>query len=203
MSAAEPKFHIHRHRAVEDPATDAAFTSGLLAAYRRFGCEVAARTGTLHDLETHLLVVRDMDTGDVVGGARLYVSAAREVLLPVERTLLALEPCPTDGRLWDERHGTGEVGAVWVSEAARGWELPWRLIQEAMALALELGMVRLVAFSSPHMMAVFSRAGFELDRRFGHRGVFPYPDARYLSGVMVLGDPGTWAARVAPEKLAA
>ena len=161
------------------------FTRLRCRAYARHGVLRAAATAdTCASSCSHIVVARD-HRGALLGGIRIH--RRDRGLLPVEAAL----PDSSELRqLFTELDDIAELSGAVVAAQACKTGLGAALLCAAIAAIPLLGQRAAVGFGHQHVLALYARFGLQPDPRFP---VYPYPDARYQSRVLVLRD-----ARILP-----
>jgi fatty acid desaturase len=191
LAAIDPALDLERY--VFTRSSDPAAATQCLAARRealaRHGCEAAAGSPEAEGLTTYFIALRSPSDGTLHASVCVSVPIRRRGLLPIVGVLRDQSLLAQDDRYGCDREFTAEFAAAWVSGAYRGSAAAACLMQEAAALADSLGAARAVTLCSPQMVRHVLAARFTVDLRFGEQGRFAYPDARYLSSVMVRRRP--------------
>ena len=185
-----PEVRIRAFRAIDEPETCRLFVEGHAEVLSSIGIKKV--TSSKHEWTTNpavfVIVVEDLNSNRVFGGARVHVAGGTEYL-PIEQALKELDPS-IHALVWQyAQHGSGEICGLWNSNEFKGYGLGTPiLIRSGIAMASQLGIKTLFALCSPYTVQPEVNAGMELVDAVGNKGTFYYPKLDLIATAMVLND---------------
>ena len=124
----------------------------------------------------------------MVGGIRLQ-RAHRNDPLPIERSLINLDPRITSEIEELRAYNVGEVCGLWNANRYAGHGVPWLLSQAVTAISVPAGSRKMVCFVAHYTQKHPKRNGFIPMTSLGDNGTFPeYPIPRIIAIAMVNPD---------------
>ncbi|MGY3214738.1 hypothetical protein [Mucilaginibacter sp. HD30] len=185
-----PEVRIRAFRAIDEPETCRLFVEGHAEVLSSIGIKKV--TSSKHQWTTNpavfVIVVEDLNSNKVFGGARVHVAGGTEYL-PIEQALTELDPS-IHALVWQyAQHGSGEICGLWNSNEFKGYGLGTPiLIRSGIAMASQLGIKTLFALCAPYTVQPVVNAGMELVDVVGNKGTFYYPKLDLIATAMVLND---------------
>ncbi len=133
-----------------------------------------------------VIVAEHIELG-MVAGMRLHLRPG-ELGLPMERSLMTLEPS-VPGRLAALiPEGRAEIAGLWNAHRFAGRGIPLLLISSGVALAGLLDVSALVCVAAEYVVPHTRRVGFTTLAHIGEAGLFHYPLEHMRSFAMVVMD---------------
>ena len=136
-----------------------------------------------------VIVAEHIELG-MVAGMRLHLQPG-ELGLPMERSLVSLEPSMPGRMAALIPEGRAEIAGLWNAHRFAGRGIPLLLISSGVALAGMLGVSALVCVAAEYIVPHTRSVGFTTLAHIGDAGLFRYPLEHMRSFAMVVMDPLT------------
>ena len=136
-----------------------------------------------------VIVAEHIELG-MVAGMRLHLQPG-ELGLPMERSLVSLEPSMPGRMAALIPEGRAEIAGLWNAHRFAGRGIPLLLISSGVALSGMLGVSALVCVAAEYIVPHTRSVGFTTLAHIGDAGLFRYPLEHMRSFAMVVMDPLT------------
>lgn len=185
------ELNIRAFRAMDEPSTRDEYHIGLEQVLLYYGVtKVTSQSRDwFADPNTWLIVVESREDGQILGGARMQMSAI-DLPLPMEKAIGFKDP-----RIYDivnsyRENGVGEFCGLWNSRKVAGMGLGSMYMGKAcIAIAPKMKMGTILGLCAPSTKKNSFRLGFRVDRRLGMDGEFNYPKESLLATALIIDDP--------------
>jgi len=134
-----------------------------------------------------VIVAEHIELG-MVAGMRLHLRPG-ELGLPMERSLMNLEPTVPERLAALIPEGRAEIAGLWNAHRFAGRGVPLLLISSGVALAGLLGVSALVCVAAEYVVPYTRKVGFSTLAQIGDAGLFHYPLSNMRSFAMIVTDP--------------
>lgn len=179
---------IRVFRAIDDLQACQKFVEGHMKILKVFGITMitSANIEWFMDPYTYVITVESIETGKVLGGARLQVAGGKYPL-PIETAVEEL-----DSRIFEvikgySIEGTAELCGLWNSREIAGLGIgSFLLTRTAVSVAPQLNLRSLFALCAPYTVDMAKRVGFQIATFIGNDGTFYYPKEDLLATAVYL-----------------
>lgn len=194
---------IRAFRATDEPETCEKFIEGHIRVLKSFKITMitSAKAEWIEDPNTYVLVAEDIETGKVLGGARIQIASAKYPL-PVETAIGKIDSSIYSVVKNYSKEGTGELCGLWNSREIAGMGIGSTfLIRTAVSITLQLNLKTLFALCAPYIVEIALKTGFHIATFLGDNGTFYYPKEGLIATVAVIPDITTLQSADTNEKL--
>lgn len=183
--------HIRTFRAPDDPEACEKFIVGHKKLLEIFGISqiTSNRQDWVEDPDTIVILVENMETKVVYGGARVQL-AGTKYALPIETAIGRY-----DDKIYDliredqQRGGTCEICGLWNSREVAGMGIgSYILSRVGVSITRQLPVVSLLVLCAPITVKMGLRLGCTVEKTLGNNGLFYYPKDDLIATVMRMQD---------------
>lgn len=140
---------------------------------------------------TYIVMVEEMDTKRMLGGARIQMSEEGHPL-PIEMAINELDPRIFTLVKQKAVDGTAEFCGLWNSREVAGYGIGSAILGRVGVAMLEpLHLGSMFILGSPATVRAGQSVGYEVVRSLGINGTFYYPKEDLLATAMIVDDPST------------
>ena len=189
MSVKSVRFSVFR--AVDDEDICKKYIEGHIHVLKVYGITqiTSARIDWILNPSVYVLVAEDMESGEVLAGARLQVADGR-FRLPIEEAIggkdAGVYPYIERMRL---NGGTAELCGLWNSRKIAGYGIGSIFLgRTAIAIAGQLGIKTVVGLCAPATKENCFRTGFIQEASLGDGGEFIYPKEDLIATALIIPD---------------
>lgn len=125
---------------------------------------------------------------NMVGGIRVEF-ATKNHLLPISTAIARYDPSITNMINRATKGGIGEICGMWTDRKVSGLGVGGGLVRFAAYIIYKTKAQTGICLVTKYTKILVEKYGFRVDERFGDKGTFEYPDARYIATVMTLIRP--------------
>ncbi len=181
---------LRAFRAIDDPETCQKFIDGHTRVLSSVG--VTKVTSNKDDWASwdcvFPLVVEDVGTGEVLGGARIHAYDGKHPL-PIEDATSYMDDKVVPYLQGLSRSGVGEVCGLWNSLKVAGMGFGSIFLSRAsVALVEQIGLQKLTALCAPYTVKPARMFGYHVVEEIGNNGTFYYPKLDLLATFMAMED---------------
>jgi hypothetical protein len=188
------KISISAYKAIDNPSISSEFMEGHANVLRDFGISVnkltSANIAWSKSPESNIIIVRSLETGQLVGGARIDIGGF-SLALPIEQAVGQIDSKIYELVKKDAINGTGEVCGVWTSNKVAGRGVAVLLLRAAISLATQLELSSLFVLCSEATLSMFTKMGCIVNKSLGEKGKFYYPKEDLVATALILPDVNT------------
>ena len=170
-------------RAIDNPVLCEEYANGHLKLLKEYGVTSITSNNRIwaQNPGTYIVLARDMDSNDLVGGIRIQRYSKEHPLL-VQDAISENVP-ELDGRIEDhhEKFGSGEMCGLWNSKAVAKMGVSWMLTRASVVICSQVGVESLWGICANYTLRMFESVGYRIIRDLGDEGKFPYPTEDYIS----------------------
>jgi len=183
--------HIRTFRAPDDPEACEKFIIGHKKLLEIFGISqiTSNRQDWVDDPDTIVILVENMETKMVYGGARVQMANSKYAL-PIETAIGRY-----DAKIYDlikedqARGGTCEICGLWNSREVAGMGIgSYILSRVGVSITRQLPVVSLLVLCAPITVKMGIRLGCTIEKTLGNNGLFYYPKDDLIATVMRMHD---------------
>ncbi len=179
---------LRAFRAIDDPKACEKFIEG----HTRVLTSVGVTKVTSNNVDwmywdsVFVLVVEDIETGEVLGGARIHAHNGRNPLPVEEATSYMDEKVP--GFISEcGKVGVGEICGLWNSIKVAGMGFGSVFLSRAsVAVVDQIGLNQLLALCAPYTVKPAKIFGYHVVEEIGNNGTFYYPKLDLLATFMLM-----------------
>lgn len=183
--------HIRTFRAPDDPEACEKFIIGHKKLLEIFGISqiTSNRQDWVDDRNTIVILVENIETKVVYGGARVQMASSKYAL-PIETAIGRYDPKIYDLIKDDQtRGGTCEICGLWNSREVAGMGIgSYILSRVGVAITKQLPVVSLFVLCAPITVKMGVRLGCKVEKKLGNNGLFYYPKDDLIATVMRMED---------------
>ncbi len=181
---------LRAFRAIDDRETCLKFLEGHGKVLTSIGVNkvTSSKSDWVDNPASYVIAVEDMETKDVLGGARVQGSGGTQPLPIAEATGYM------DNSIYslidkEAEHGTGEICGLWNSRKVAGLGFgSVFLTRAAVVISSKIGMKSLFALCAPYTVKTAEYFGYRTIYSLGKDGTFYYPTLDLLATAMLLED---------------
>jgi len=184
---------ISAFKATDDLELCLAYKKGHLKVLEDYGITNVSSNNEdwFFDDQVYPLVVKDLDSNEVLGGARLHVYNGFNIM-PIQEAIGYLDAKIEDILKAELPHKTGEACGLWNAKKAWGLGLGALLTTAIVAYSSRSGLKSVFALSAKYTKDMIMARGFEVVHEVGDNGDFIYPIESHRATVLKypnLADP--------------
>lgn len=185
------KLLIKAFRAVDDIPQSMRYADGHINVLNSIGVlkVTSANLSWMEDPAVFVVLVEDMNTGEVLGGARVNLTGGAQ-LLPIEMALFRKDPRIIHMvEASAGNGGTGELCGLWNSRKVAGIGLGSVFVTRAcIAILSQLHITTLYGFAASYTLDMSVNLGYEVLKNVGTDGSFFYPKENLLAYALRIND---------------
>lgn len=181
---------LRAFRAVEDTETCERFIAGHTRVLASVGVTkvTSNKAEWMGQESVFVLVVEDMETNEVLGGARVHAYDNVHPL-PIEEAVGFMDEKVEPFIKTYAAAGCGEVCGLWNSRKIAGMGFgSVFLLRAALSITDQIGLKSLLVLCAPYTVSSAERFGCRVVKSVGNEGTFYYPKLDLLATFMLLSD---------------
>lgn len=181
---------LRAFKAIDDPETCKKFLKGHGEILTNIGVNkvTSSQASWVENPGTYVLVVEDIDSHEVLGGARIDTSYGNQ-RLPIASATADMDPKILGLIEKEAKQGTGEICGLWNSRKVAGMGFGSHyLTRAAVALSALVEVKSLFALAAPYTISIAKYFGYKIIYDVGNDGTFYYPKLDLLATAMKLDD---------------
>jgi hypothetical protein len=181
---------LRAFRAIDDPESCHKFIDGHERVLSSIGIKKisSSKEDWMFNPAAYVLVVEDIETREVLGGARVHAYGGTQDL-PIEAATGYLDENVYTLVKDYAKKGTGEICGLRNSRRVAGLGFgSVHLTRAAVAISGIIGLDSLFALCAPYTIKTAEVFGYEKDHSVGNDGTFYYPKLDLIATVMILKD---------------
>ncbi|RYY07974.1 MAG: hypothetical protein EOP43_01565 [Sphingobacteriaceae bacterium] len=193
---------IRAFRAIDEPETCEQFIEGHIRVLKAFKITMitSAKAEWIEDPNTFVLVAEAVESGRVLGGARIQIRG-NTFPLPIETAVSKIDNNVHSVVEEYSKFGTGELCGLWNSREIAGLGIGSTfLIRTAVCITLQLNLKTLFALCAPYIVEIALKTGFQIATFLGDNGTFYYPKEGLIATAAVIPDVKTLLTADAEER---
>ncbi len=170
-------------RAIDNPLLCQEYATGHRRLLEEYGVTSITSNNRRWDKDpgTFLVLARDMDSGELIGGIRIQ-RYSEHYNLPIQAAIGHLAPEINDRIHGDHvQFGTGEMCGLWNSKKVAKMKVSWLLTRASVAICSQIGVRSLWGICADYTLPMFEDVGYRIVLDLGENGSFPYPTNQYVS----------------------
>jgi hypothetical protein len=170
-------------RAIDNPILCHEYATGHKRLLEEYGVTSITSNNRSWDKDprTFLVLARDMDSSELIGGIRIQRYSER-YHLPVQAAIGFLVPEINDRIHFDHlQNGAGEMCGLWNSKKVAKMKVSWLLTRASVAICSQIGVKSLWGICADYTLPMFEDVGYRIVSDLGENGCFPYPTDQYVS----------------------
>jgi hypothetical protein len=130
---------------------------------------------------TYLVLARDMDSNELIGGIRIQRFSA-QYELPVQSAIGHIVPEINERIISDHNeYGSGEMCGLWNSRKVAKMRVSWLLTRASVVICSQIGVKSLWGICADYTLPMFENVGYRIIEDIGEKGCFAYPTPEYIS----------------------
>lgn len=179
---------IRAFKATDEPETCTKFIEGHIRILKAFNITMitSAKAEWIEDPLTYVLVAESLETGKILGGARIQVAGGK-FPLPIETAVGKIDRNVFSLIEDYSKKGTGELCGLWNSREVAGMGIGSTfLIRTAVCITSQLKLKTLFALCAPYSVDMALKTGFEIATFLGNNGTFYYPKEDLIATATIL-----------------
>ncbi len=185
---------ITAFRAIDDLKSCELFAEGHSNVLRDYGVTkvTSSNYDWMYNPDVYVILVRDGETKEVVGGERVHIKGKNSIPLPIESAVGIVENKIYDLILNYSNQGiTAELCGLWNAKKIAGQGISTLLTKLGVALAILVNVENLFVLCAPYTVSMCQNAGFEIETSIGNQGTFYYPKLDLIATSLVVKDMKT------------
>ena len=183
----EYDFQIDCFIASEHPYLCSKFLEGHAQLLKDFGIKklTSANDQWCKQDNSYALLVTDINTGEIIAGARLDVRTPT-TLLPLEEAIIEFDKTIISYTEKLMRNGVGEICGLWISKKYLGLGLAVILLRADLSLAIPQNIKTLLFLCSDNTKNMLSNMGCIIEESIGNNGTFYYPKLDLIATLLII-----------------
>ncbi len=186
------KLRIRAFRAVDNPLLSHSYAEGHLNILKSVGVTevTSAKLDWMTNPGVFVILVESIDTGKVLGGARIHLSnKGNNLPLPIEGAVKPLDEKICDLVHNDSLLGTGELCGLWNSREVAGMGIGSVFLTRASVSILnQLKIESLYGLAASYTLNMSLGVGYEIITDLGNNGSFYYPKTDFVAYALKIYD---------------
>lgn len=201
--ADKPRVSIRAFRAMDDKESSMRFLEGHRRVLTAHGVKKVTSSSPdwVENPNAYVIIVEDVLSGKVYGGARVHIYHP-DFPLPIQEATAAMDPRINEiVKRVHQDGGTSELCGLWNSFEVAGLGIgSFFATRAGIAVTYQVGIKSMFALCAPYTVKWAQRVGCEVVRGLGNEGTFFYPKLDLIATAVLLKDVNTLHAAKPSER---